>query len=190
MTGDEDNRKAPPDNDLCVSKDIIQEEAMRHPQYTLSPSHVQAHTTYRLQKHLRLKDHGPKCRAGTLWIVLCYAVSRLVSLAAACAALRDTPSDSAANDALLATLPNFAELQRRLNRVLQSDLPHALRRRASRLPSTSSPTTANPAPRQCGYRRLDLGRLSFRKMLVWLQHWAEARFGIHDEIATEHLLYE
>ncbi len=87
-------------------------------------------------------------------------------------------------------LLNFAELQRRLNRVLQGDLPHALRRRASRLPSTSSPTAANPAPRQCGYRRLDLGRLSFRKMLVWLQHWAEARFGIHDEIATEHLLYE
>ena len=42
------------------------------------------------------------------------------------------------------------------------------------------------ARRQRGGRRLDLGRLSFRKMLVWLQHWAEASLGIHDEIATEH----
>lgn len=102
---------------------------MRPPQYTLTPAHVQAHTTYRLQKHLRLQDHGPKCRADTLWTVLCYAACRIISLAAACASLRDAPSDSAAHDALLATLPNFAELQRRLNRALQGDLPHALRRR-------------------------------------------------------------
>jgi len=64
-----------------------------------------------------------------LWTVLCYAACRIISLAAACASLRDAPSDSAAHDALLATLPNFAELQRRLNRALQGDLPHALRRR-------------------------------------------------------------
>lgn len=102
---------------------------MRHPQYTLTPAHVQAHTTYRLQKHLHLKDHGPKCTANNLWTTLCYAASRIISLAAACVALRDAPSDTAAHDALLATLPNFAELQRRLNRALQGDLPHALRRR-------------------------------------------------------------
>ena len=139
MTGDEDNRKAPPDNDLCVSKDIIQEEAMRHPQYTLSPSHVQAHTTYRLQKHPRLKDHGPKCRAGTLWIVLCYAVSRLVSLAAACAALRDTPSDSAANDALLATPPQ-------LRRTATTAQPRPARRSASRPPPTRQPFAIDLIP--------------------------------------------
>ncbi len=46
------------------------------------------------------------------------------------------------------------------------------------------------ARRQRGGRRINLGRLSFRKMLVWLQHWAEARLGIHDEIATEHRMYE
>ena len=113
----------------CAYKDIVQEEAMRPPQYTLTPAHVQAHTTYRLQKHLRLKDHGPKCRADTVWTILCYAASRIISLAAACATLRDAPSDSAAHDALLATLPNYAELQRRLNRALQGDLPYTLRRR-------------------------------------------------------------
>jgi hypothetical protein len=43
--------------------------------------------------------------------------------------LRDAPSDTAAHDALLAGLPAFAELQRRLNRALQGDLPKCLRRR-------------------------------------------------------------
>jgi hypothetical protein len=76
---------------------------MRYPQYTLTPSHVQLHTSVRLQKYLRLDDHGPKCRADTLWTVLCYAASRIISLAAACAALRDAPSGTAARDALLAT---------------------------------------------------------------------------------------
>ena len=57
MTGDDDNRKAPPDNDLCVSKDIIQEEAMRHSQYTLTTAHVHTHASVRLQKYLRLADH-------------------------------------------------------------------------------------------------------------------------------------
>jgi len=102
---------------------------MRSPYSTLTPGTVQARTQSVLQKHLRLKDHGPKCRAGVLWTVLLYAAARITSLAAACAALRDAPSDSAAHDALLAGLPAFAELQRRLNRALQGDLPKALRRR-------------------------------------------------------------
>jgi putative transposase len=50
-------------------------------------------------------------------------------LAAACAALRDAPPDSAAHDALLATLPERAELRRRVNGALQGDLPRCLRRR-------------------------------------------------------------
>jgi hypothetical protein len=102
---------------------------MRYPQCTLTASHVHTHASVRLQKYLRLDDHGPKCRADTLWTVLCYAASRIISLAAACAALRDASSESTAHDALLATLPNYAELQRRLNRALQGDLPYALRRR-------------------------------------------------------------
>jgi putative transposase len=53
----------------------------------------------------------------------------MVSLAAACTTLRKAPSDSAVHDALLATLPETHELQRRVNRALQGDLPKALRRR-------------------------------------------------------------
>jgi len=102
---------------------------MRTAYSTITPGTVQARTQFVLQRHLRLKDHGPKCRAGVLWTVLLYAAARITSLAAACAALRDAPSDTAAHDALLAGLPSFAELQRRLNRALQGDLPRALRRR-------------------------------------------------------------
>jgi putative transposase len=64
-----------------------------------------------------------------LWAVLFYAASRIASLAAACKALLKAPSDTAIHDALLATLPAFAQLQRRVNRALQGDLPRCLRRR-------------------------------------------------------------
>jgi putative transposase len=64
-----------------------------------------------------------------LWTVLFWAASRLSSLAAACSNLLKAPSDTAVHDALLATLPDIQELQRRVNRALQGDLPKALRRR-------------------------------------------------------------
>jgi hypothetical protein len=101
---------------------------MRQPHYTLTPAAVRAHTQLLCQRHLRLKDHGPKCTAGILWTVLCYAACRISSVAAACATLRDAPSDTAVHDALLATLPPSAELLRRVNRALHGDLPKTLRR--------------------------------------------------------------
>jgi putative transposase len=102
---------------------------MRQGHYTLTPAAVRAHTQLLCQKHLRLADHGPKCGAGLLWAVLLWAASRISSLAAACACLREAPSDSAFRDALLATLPALAELQRRVNLALQGELPRCLRRR-------------------------------------------------------------
>jgi hypothetical protein len=102
---------------------------MRHCHYTLTPAAVRARAQHLCQRHLRLQGHGPKCTAGMLWAILFYAASRIGSIAAACAALRDAPSDSALRDALLATLPDTAELQRRVNRALQGDLPRCLRRR-------------------------------------------------------------
>jgi hypothetical protein len=79
---------------------------MRPRQYILSPQAVHARAAWLCQKHIRLRDHGPKCKASVLWAVLFYACARVSSLAAACAALRDAPGDSAAHDALLATLPD------------------------------------------------------------------------------------
>jgi putative transposase len=64
-----------------------------------------------------------------MWAVLLYAACRVTSLAAACTSLRHAPSDSALHDALLASLPETHELQRRINRALQGDLPRCLRRR-------------------------------------------------------------
>src|SRR5437763_8429227 len=102
---------------------------MRPQQYTITPGHIHARAAWRLQQQVRLPDAGRKCRPAVLWAVLFYAASRLASLAAACAALRDAPSDTSVHDALLAGLPAFAELQRRLNRALQGDLPKALKKR-------------------------------------------------------------
>ena len=101
-----------------------------HPShYTLTPAAIRAHAQTLCQKHLRLADHGPKCTAGMLWAVLFYAACRISSIAAACKALLRAPSDTAVHDALLATLPETHQLQRRVNRALQGDLPKALRGR-------------------------------------------------------------
>ena len=102
---------------------------MRQPQYTITPRAIRHHAAHLCQRHLRLHDHGPLCTAVTILTVLFYAAARLISRAAACAALRDGPCDSAVHAALMATLPEIHELQRRLNRALQGDLPKALRRR-------------------------------------------------------------
>jgi Transposase DDE domain len=102
---------------------------MRQGHYTVTPAAVRAHAQLLCQKHLRLQDHGRKCTAGMLWAVLCYAACRITSIAAACRALERAPSDTAVHDALLATLPQTQELQRRANRALQGDLPRGLRRR-------------------------------------------------------------
>jgi hypothetical protein len=102
---------------------------MSVPQYTLTARDVQAHAAHVCQQHLGLRDHGPKCTAPVLLTVLFYAAARISSLAAACKTLLQAPCYQAVHDALLATLPSLQELQRRLNRALQGDLPEALRRR-------------------------------------------------------------
>jgi putative transposase len=106
---------------------------MRPPHYTLTPTGVSRHAADVLQTHLKLPDHGPKCRAGLLLTLLFYAAARITSISDACKRLRDGPSDEAARLALLATLPDFHTLQRRLNRALAGDLPKALRQRPQRL---------------------------------------------------------
>jgi putative transposase len=102
---------------------------MRQDQYTITPRDIHHHAAQLCQRFLRLQNHGPICTAVNILSVLFYAAARVISRAAACASLRDAPSDSAMHAALMATLPEISELQRRLNRVLQGDLPKALRRR-------------------------------------------------------------
>jgi putative transposase len=103
---------------------------MRRCHYTITSRQVHQHAVDRVQTYLRLGDHGPKCSAAVVLAVLFWAAARITSLAAACAALGGAPCDQAVRDALLATLPVFAELQRRLNQALAGGLPQVLRRRA------------------------------------------------------------
>src|SRR4029079_3525838 len=111
----------------------LQEGAMRPKNSTLTARQVHRCAAAILQDHLKLPDHGPKCRASLLLTLLFYAAARITSLSDACKSLRDAPSDEAARLALIATLPDFAELQRRLNAALAGDLPRPLRRRPQRL---------------------------------------------------------
>src|SRR6202042_3119463 len=104
----------PPPKITCTTKSP-REGAMRTPQYTLTAQDVQAHTIHLCQQHLQLRDHGPKCTAGRMLTVLCYAAARLGSLSAACKALVAAPTYTALHKALLATLPTLNELQRRVN---------------------------------------------------------------------------
>ena len=106
---------------------------MRPQHFTLTAQRVHRCAAVILQDHLGLPDHGPKCRAGPLLTLLFYAAARLTSLSDACQSLRDAPSDEAARLALIATLPDFAELQHRLNAALAGNLPRAVRRRPQRL---------------------------------------------------------
>jgi hypothetical protein len=106
---------------------------MRPKNSTLTARQVHRCAATILQDHLQLPDHGPKCRAGPLLTLLFYAAARLTSLSDACHCLREAPSDEAARLALIATLPDFAELLRRLNAALAGNLPRPLRRRPQRL---------------------------------------------------------
>jgi hypothetical protein len=106
---------------------------MRPRHYTISSRQVHKHAEDLLQRHLRLKDNGPKCTASVLYAILFWAASRLTSLAAACASLLAAPSDQAARNALLATLPAIALLQQQINRALRGGLPKPLRTRQQKI---------------------------------------------------------
>jgi hypothetical protein len=46
------------------------------------------------------------------------------------------------------------------------------------------------AERVRGGRRVDTMRLTFRTLLLWLQHWAEQCLGVRDEIRAKYPIYE
>jgi|SRR5579859_821585 len=109
------------------------EGAVRQGHYTLRGKDVHEHTACYLQRFLGLVDYGRICKASVILDILLFAASRLISIHAACQRLRKAPSDDAVFVALLATLPKYAELQRRVNRALAGSLPKALRRKRQRL---------------------------------------------------------
>jgi Transposase DDE domain len=100
---------------------------MRPAQYILTPAAVHHYATALVQRHLQLRDHGPKCSASGVLTLLFTAAAWVTSLSETCRRLRGAPSDEAVRRALLATLPQYAALQRCLNTALASTLPKAVR---------------------------------------------------------------
>src|SRR4028119_1506525 len=88
---------------------------MRPKDHTLDRRQVHRAAAPHLQAHLQFEDYKRKTSAPVLWSLSLAAAARITSLSDACGRLRDAPSDETARKALLATLPDYAELQRRLN---------------------------------------------------------------------------
>ena len=91
---------------------------MRPPHRILDRKKVQRLATEHLQAHLKFKDYKRKASAQVLWSLLLAAAARITSLSDACQRLDHVPSDETARKALLATLPDYATLQRQLNAAL------------------------------------------------------------------------
>ena len=104
---------------------ITKERAMRrefYPHLPASPSLRRDHPP----GPLRFPDHAPN--AGPACCSPSWSMRPLAHLALGRRpALGDAPSDEAARLALIATLPDFAELQRRLNAARAGNLPRPLR---------------------------------------------------------------
>jgi|DewCreStandDraft_4_1066084.scaffolds.fasta_scaffold67011_2 putative transposase len=105
---------------------------MRKGHFTLRDKDVQEQAASLLQKHLRLKDHSPRTTVRVMCHVLFFAAATLTSIHASCQRLRGAPCDDTMHKALLATLPHFAELQRRINRALAALLPKMLKTQKKR----------------------------------------------------------
>jgi hypothetical protein len=109
------------------------EGAMRKAHYTVRSKEVQEHAAGLLMEHLALANYSAKCTAALLVHVLFTAAAHLTSIMAACLQLRNAPSFETIRKALLASLPEYAELQKAVNRALAGDLPKPLRQHKQRI---------------------------------------------------------
>lgn len=104
---------------------------MRSPRNdSVSASQVYDHAAGLVTHYLGLQDQGKKCLASVVVSVLFFAASRITSIHDACQRLRRAPNDDTLIEALRATLPGLAELERRLNAALSDRLPKSLRKRS------------------------------------------------------------
>jgi hypothetical protein len=100
---------------------------------SISTAEVHQYAASLLQRYVSFRDFGRRCSSSLMITVLFYAAARVVSISHACARLSKAPSDETFRQALLATLPPWAELQRRLNRALAADLPKCLFKHPQRI---------------------------------------------------------
>jgi predicted small integral membrane protein len=106
---------------------------MRKAKYTVSGKDVQAHTAALLEQKAGLQPIKGKCTLVILVHLVCAAAARLTSLYDACGQMDDAPSGETARLALLATLPDYASLQKGVNRALVADVPKPLRNSRQRV---------------------------------------------------------
>src|SRR5512142_2481098 len=97
-------------------------------QCNISAPEVHQRAGAMIQEHLKLKDHGRKCPCAVLLNILFFAASRIPSVNAACRNLARAPTEQTVFNALTATLPEYDELEKRLNKALIDRLPKALRK--------------------------------------------------------------
>jgi hypothetical protein len=102
-------------------------------QYIITKDQVHDYANEWLSTSLKLEYRGRKCTAETLLQILLIAAARTVSIFAACRDLADAPCDQTIRNALEASLPDIAELERRLNLSLHTNLPKALFRKSRRI---------------------------------------------------------
>lgn len=100
---------------------------------SISAAEVHDYAASLLQRYVKVRDFSQRCTSSVIITVLFYAASRMASISEACARLSKAPSDETLRQALLATLPQWTELQRRLNQALAADLPKALLKRPQRI---------------------------------------------------------
>jgi putative transposase len=98
--------------------------------YILTKDEVHGYANHWLATGLKLEYEGRTCTGSTVIQILLIAAARVVSVFAACRDLADAPCDQTIRNVLEETLPEMAELERRLNRTLATDLPKALRRKS------------------------------------------------------------
>ena len=99
--------------------------------HTISSDEVQSWVSSWLSESVALPDHGWKCTAAVVWMLLIRAAARQQSICAACRDLKDAPSDQAMLDALRDGLPKAPRvLERHLVAALQTKLPRKLLRHA------------------------------------------------------------
>lgn len=98
---------------------------------TISSDEVQSWVSSWLSEAIALPDHGWKCTAAVVWMLLIRAAARQQSICAASRDLKDAPSDQAIFDALQDGLPKATRvLERHLVAALQTNLPRKLVRHA------------------------------------------------------------
>ena len=100
---------------------------------TVGAADVQAEARSWIQQHLKFSNFSDKCPWWVILSVLLFAAARRKSIHDACGRLARVPSDETLRQALLSTLPERRELERRINAALADRLPTSFFKRLWRI---------------------------------------------------------